>query len=437
MNSPDNKAAGNRSLNTSMAERAMNSRLLSEKKPGRMPSTIVQQISIINKNPAAGLEEAGSPQYLQLTWGPFAPEAMALVLANAGMIHAKKANVSRLEFHLEAPGQQGRVSYPLDHPAIDKRLLEAFAQLGVGSTPWGWLITLRVPIPGAGSPATGAELAVRARLEPFSPDELRQSMPLPDEGEPLIYYLPRLLHTALALLRWEADQGKEVYGLSFSVVGVGSETLLSSSRPDAVDPVQTRLIEQIAGKHGEPFLLAPALPRVAAVASMDPVHGWRRVVLHLNPSPATEPPAAGLEERTAAREQVRAMLQDLAGAGLTAQVVDGALAQEFPGLAVLAELHSAIRVDQSAGLEETSALVAELVSRDVRSASYYSRGPSDRALRFQAAAPIAGIEVATPPVEGLQALLRRILANLSGLEEADVTRRVDVEQLAVWLDRLA
>lgn len=57
-----------------MAERAINSRLLSEKNPVRMPDILHQNISIINNVPAAGAEEARAPTTVTIVIGPSAFE---------------------------------------------------------------------------------------------------------------------------------------------------------------------------------------------------------------------------------------------------------------------------------------------------------------------------------------------------------------------------
>ncbi|GEM_PF-6183685 len=157
-----------------------------------------------------------------------------------------------------------------------------------------------------------------------------------------------------------------------------------------------------------------------------------------------EESTAGLEEtgtaqtehvrRMAIQDQIQSTLRDLTQLGFTVQILDQNLVKEFRELAVLAELSQGkILIDASQDLEETSGLVAKLVSRDIRRVDSY--GDSERALRFEKIAESAFIRVDRHTLG--QKLLLQLLANLSELSPEAVAKRVDIEKLAAWLEEEA
>ena len=162
------------------------------------------------------------------------------------------------------------------------------------------------------------------------------------------------------------------------------------------------------------------------------------------------PPSAGLEEaqdvlarvrRIAAQDQLQALVRDLTQPGFTYQIVDQSLVEEFPELAVLAELHQGILIDRSNDLEETRTLVTELISRSASHVDYY--GYSQRADRFKEIAERALIQVEIPPPAKLELLLAQLLSNLAGLNDPDLLEArlerlgLTLQRVASWLDQLA
>ncbi len=169
-------------------------------------------------------------------------------------------------------------------------------------------------------------------------------------------------------------------------------------------------------------------------------------------SESTRPLIAGLEEaqdtdllarvrRIAAQDQLQAIVRDLAQPGFTYQIVDQSLAEEFPELAVLAELHQGILIDRSNDAEETRALVVELISRSAYRVDYY--GYSERAGRFKEIAERALIRVEIPPPAKLELLLAQLLSNLAGLNDPNLLEArlerlgLTLQRVASWLDQLA
>lgn len=152
---------------------------------------------------------------------------------------------------------------------------------------------------------------------------------------------------------------------------------------------------------------------------------------------------AGLEEaerRLAIQDQLQAVLRDLTQLGFTYQIVDQDLVKDYPGLAMLSEMHPGIWIDRSQNQAETNQMVADLVSRDVRWVDHY--GESESASRFQITAQRALIDVRVPKTMEFE-LLKQILANLSGLHDPNLLEArlegmgLTLQRIASWLEQLA
>jgi len=292
------------------------------------------------------------------------------------------------------------------------------------------------------------------------PDGYRSSVPIrksftPHEGEVVIWDIP---FNAIRGLLGSVFLDTDGDGLQDPhEPGVSGLKVKADAREVLTDPKGNFRLDDLPPGTLLIRLDPQALPKGYRLRSPEPIRlelpkgpFLHRIAIGLVPSdwvpptiPSAEPiqPEASLEptrppdrEPQILKRRIQTMLQRVAGSDFVIQIIDAELADLFPELSILAELHPGIRIDRSRSWDETVDLILSLIAQSVYHVDYYAARPSPRLNRFRLAAQSALMEVNVSQAANLQIILREICNRLGrSMQALDPS---ELARLDAWLGQI-